>query len=80
MRLAIGSITLLCGLALLVSTRLERDRVPANFQRLALGIACLGAGTLAALPATLTWNIVSSVMSLVAILLIGSVVLENLRR
>lgn len=80
MRLAIGSITLLCGLALLVSTRFERDRVPANFRRLALGIAFLGAGTLAALPATLPWNVVSSVLSLAAIILIGSVVLENLRR
>lgn len=80
MRLIIGSITLLCGLALLVTTRVERDRVPANFGRLALGVVCLGGGTLAAIPVTLLWNVVSSMLSLAAIVLIGSVILENLRR
>lgn len=80
MRLWIGTITLVAGLMLLVTTRLEREHVPAWMPRVAIAVASLGAGTLASTRAGLAWSVSSMSFSLIAIILLVGVIRETLRR
>ena len=76
----VGLTTLIAGIALLVSSRLERGSVPSWLPRLAAAITALGLGALAATRTGLAWSIVSIVSSIVAIVLLMLVIRENLRR
>jgi hypothetical protein len=76
----VGIVTLAAGVALLVTTRLERAALPRWMPRLALGVSALGLATLAARQPGLAWSISAIAFSLVAIVLIVLVLLENLRR
>jgi hypothetical protein len=58
----------------------DRELVPAWVMRLAAGLTALGLSTLARTQEGLAWSISSICFSLIAIILIGSVVLEMLRR
>lgn len=80
MQTAIGAMLVCGGVLLWLASRRERLYVPANLPRLGIGIASLGAGSLALTQSGLAWYIASSCFSLIAIALIGSVALDNLRR
>lgn len=80
MPLWVGIVTLAAGVALLVTTRLERAALPRWMPRLALGVSALGLATLAARQPGLPWSVSAIAFSLVAIVLIVLVLLENLRR
>jgi len=73
-------VTLAAGLALLVSTRLERKLLPPWMPRLALGVSALGLATLAARQPGLAWSVSAISFSLVAIVLIVLVLADILRR
>jgi hypothetical protein len=80
MRLPLA-VTLMVGAALLwVASRRERSRVPSWVPVLAIAIAALGLGTLAATRPGLAWSISSICFSLIAIVLILVVIREILRR
>lgn len=80
MPLWVGVATLLAGLALLVTTRLERDALPRWMPRLATGVCALGLATLASRQPGLWWSLLAIALSLVAIVLIVLVLADNLRR
>lgn len=80
MPLWVGVVTLAAGLALLVSTRLERKLLPPWMPRLALGVCALGLATLAARQPGLSWSVSAIAFSLVAIVLIVLVLADILRR
>ena len=80
MTLWLGGITLVAGLLLLVSTRRERATLPDWFGRLPFGIIFLGLGTLLlSVPGTRS-SLLSAACSLVAIVILASVVWRILRR
>ena len=76
----VGVVTLVAGLALLVSTRVERQVLPPWMPRLAVAVCALGVATLAARQPGLGWSVSAIAFSLVAIVLIVLVLAENLRR
>jgi uncharacterized membrane protein YtjA (UPF0391 family) len=80
MRLWIGTITFVAGLILLVTSRIEREHVPAWMPRVALAVAALGTGTLASTRAGIAWSVSSMSFSLIAIVLLLGVIRETLRR
>ena len=80
MRLWIGIITLVAGLTLLVSTRVEREHVPRWMPRVALAVTSLGTGTIASTQPGIGWSVSSMSFSLIAIVLLLSVIRETLRR
>ena len=80
MQLWIGIFTFVAGAVLWYVSNRDRALVPPWIRRLALGITALGLGTLAATQPELWWKISSISFSLIAIILIGSVLLEHLRR
>jgi hypothetical protein len=80
MQLWIGIFTFVAGGVLWYVCNRDRALVPAWIRRLALGITALGLSTLAATQPELWWKISSISFSLIAIILIGSVLLEHLRR
>ena len=80
MPLWIGLVTVLIGLTLVVTSRLERDAVPAWLPRLAVAVTALGAGTLAATRPGMGWSLFSIAFSLVAIVLLVLVIRDTLRR
>lgn len=80
MGIGIGVVLVVGGLSLLAAARWEHQFVPRNLQRLGAGIAALGVSTLTMTRPGIAWQISSSCFSLIAIVLIGSVALENLRR
>ena len=80
MPLWIGLATLVIGLTLVVTSRLERDAVPPWLPRLALAVTALGVGTLASTRPGLAWSVSSISFSLVAIVLLLLVIRETLRR
>ena len=80
MSLWIGLVTLVIGLTLVVTSRLERDAVPAWLPRLAVAVASLGAGTLASTRPGVGWSFASIAFSLVAIVLLILVIRDTLRR
>ena len=76
----VGVVTLLAGLALLVTTRVERDALPRWMPRLATAVCALGLATLAARQAGLWWSVSAIAFSVVAIVLIVLVLADILRR
>ncbi len=80
MRLWIGIITFLVGVAVWYRTLRAPQRGPPWLPRLGLGTASLGISTLAMTQAGLAWTISSICFSIVAITLLGWVVVETLRR
>lgn len=80
MPLWIGLATLVIGLTLIVTSRMERDAVPVWLPRLAVAVTSLGAGTLAATRPGLAWSFTSIGCSLVAIVLLILVIRDTLRR
>ena len=80
MPLWIGLVTVVIGLTLLVTSRVQRDAVPPWLPRLALAVTALGVGTLAATRPGIAWSLSSISFSLVAIVLLVLVIRETLRR
>ena len=76
----VGLTTLLAGLALLVTTRLEREALPRWMPRLATGVCALGLATLAARQPGVWWSVSAIAFSLVAIVLIVLVLIDIARR
>jgi hypothetical protein len=76
----VGLVTLLAGIALLVTTRLERKALPRWMPRLATAVCALGLATLAARQPGLWWSVSAIAFSLVAIILLILVIADNLRR
>ncbi|HEU4565596.1 MAG TPA: hypothetical protein VFS05_13135 [Gemmatimonadaceae bacterium] len=79
MQLWLGIVTFVAGAVLWYVSNRERALVPPWVPRLAIGVTALGLSTLAAIQPALGWKIVSIVLSLAAIVLIISVLRENLR-
>ena len=80
MRLTLAG-TLIAGAILLyVAARRERSRVPNWVPTLAIAIGALGIGTAAASQPGVAWSISSICFSLIAIILIVTVIREMLRR
>jgi hypothetical protein len=80
MSLWIGFATIAIGLTLVVTSRLEREAVPAWLPRLAVAVTSLGAGTLASTRPGVGWSFASIGFSLVAIVLLLLVIRDTLRR
>jgi len=80
MRLWIGVVTLLVGLALLVTSRRERTAVPPWLPRLALAVTALGVATLAATRSGVSWSVSAISFSLIAIVLLVWVMVDMVRR
>jgi uncharacterized membrane protein HdeD (DUF308 family) len=80
MRLWIGIITLVAGLILLVSTRVEREHVPRWMPRVAIAVTALGTSTIASTQPGIGWSVSSMSFSLIAIVLLLGVIRETLRR
>ena len=80
MHFGIGVVTLVIGLTLIVTSRLERDAVPHWLPRLAVAVSALGAGTLASTRPGVAWSISSISFSLIAIILLVLVIRDTLRR
>jgi hypothetical protein len=79
-RVWIGAITLVGGLLLLATSRRERAAVPVWMPRLAAAVVSLGVSTLAATRPGIAWSISSISFSLIAIILLVWVIVDNLRR
>ena len=80
MRLWIGIVTFIVGVALWYRSQRVPARSPLWLGRLGLGTAALGMSTLAMTQPGLSWTISSICFSVVAIALLGWVVVETLRR
>ncbi len=80
MRTTIGLVLVAGALLLFVTTRRERADLPAWLPRLAPAIGLLGLSTLAAARESVPWSLVSIACSLVAIVLILSVLREIVKR
>ena len=76
----LGIVTFLAGGVLWYVANRERALVPRWLPRLAIGVASLGLSTLAFTQPGIAWSISSICFSLIAIVLIASVIRENLRR
>jgi hypothetical protein len=79
-RLWLGVVTFIAGGVLWYVANRDRELVPRWLPRLALGVASLGLGTLAFTQPGFWWSIGSICCSLVAIVLIFSVIRERLKR
>jgi hypothetical protein len=75
----VGIVTLGAGIALLITSRLERGLVPPWLPRLAAAITALGLGAVAATRGGLLWSVVSIAASIVAIALLLIVIRDNLK-
>jgi len=80
MRLWIGIATFLVGAGLLARSQRREAGAPRWLARLGLGTVALGLSTLAMTQPGMAWTISSICFSVVAIILIGWVVIETLRR
>ena len=80
MRLWLGIVTFLAGAALWQITGRQRGAHPAWVPRLALGLAALGLATLATTQPGLPWSISAICFGLIAVVLIGWALWDNLRR
>ena len=80
MRLWIGIITFVVGVALWYVSQRTPRRGPPWLGRLGLGAGALGISTLAMTQPGLSWTISSICFSVVAIALLGWVIVEALRR
>lgn len=80
MRLWIGILTFLLGAGIWARSEWRATAAPGWHARLGLGTAALGLSTLAMTQPGLSWIIASICFSLVAIILIGWVIVDTLRR
>ncbi len=80
MRLWIGIATFFAGAALWARSQWSAAAAPRWLARLGLGTAALGLSTLAMTQPGMAWTVSSICFSVVAIVLIGWVVVETLRR
>jgi hypothetical protein len=80
MRLWIGIVTFLVGVAIWYRKARAPARGPVWLGRLGLGTASLGLSTLAMTQSGMSWTISSICFSIVAITLLGWVVVETFRR
>ena len=80
MRFLIGAILFVAGVALFVSARREREHVLPGMPRLGVGVAALGFASMALALETFEWNIVSIVFGAIAVVLLLSVMVQQLRR
>ena len=80
MRLWIGILTFLLGAGLWGRSQWRTGPHPRWLAKLGIGTAALGLSTLSMTQAGLPWNVASICFSLIAIILIGWVVVETLRR
>ncbi|HUF29076.1 MAG TPA: hypothetical protein VMM77_00325 [Gemmatimonadaceae bacterium] len=80
MQLVLGVLTFVGGATLLYVANRDRDVVPPWVMRLALGLTALGLSTLTRTQDGVAWSISSICFSLIAIVLLASVILEVLRR
>ena len=80
MQLVLGVLTFVGGATLLYVASRDRELLPVWVMRLALGLTALGLSTLARTQQGLAWSISSICFSLIAIILLGSVLLEMLNR
>ena len=79
-RLWVGVITFIAGSLLWFAVQSEYLRGPRWLLRLGAGIGFLGLSTLLTTQTGLTWSLASIALSIVAIWLIVSVIIDNLRR
>ncbi|MBC7789543.1 MAG: hypothetical protein H7Z74_06335 [Anaerolineae bacterium] len=80
MQFWLGSFVFVAGAVLWYVSRREAVIVPPWMPRLGIAVTSLGLSTLAATQPTVAWKISSICFSLVAIILLISVIKENLRR
>lgn len=80
MRFLIGAVLFVAGVALFVSARRERDHVLPGMPRLGIGVAALGLASMTLTLGTFAWNIVSIVFGAIAVVLLLSVMIQQLRR
>ena len=80
MRLWIGILTFLLGAGICARSEWRKGPMPPWLGRLGLGTAALGLSTLAMTQPGLPWIISSICFSVVAIVLIGWVVVDTVRR
>ena len=80
MQLVLGVLTFVGGATLWYVANRDREFVPGWVSRLALGLTALGLSTLARTQEGLAWSISSICFSLIAIIMLATVVLEMLRR
>lgn len=76
----VGLLTLVGGIALWITSRRERGQLPAWFPRLSIGITSLGVSTLLLARGDTASSLLSAVFSLVAIVILASIVWRLLRR
>ena len=80
MRLWIGILTFLLGAGIWARSEWRENPAPGWVARLGLGTAALGLSTLAMTQPGLWWIIASICFSIVAIILIGWVITDTIRR
>lgn len=80
MQLVLGVLTFVGGATLWYVANRDRELLPEWVMRLALGLTALGLSTLARTQQGLAWSISSICFSLIAIIMLASVVLEMLRK
>ena len=80
MQLVLGVLTFVGGATLWYVANRDRELLPEWVMRLALGLTALGLSTLARTQQGLAWSTSSICFSLIAIIMLASVVLEMLRK
>ena len=80
MRFLIGAAVFVLGVALFISARRERADVIPGLPMLGAGVACLGLGSMTLTLGGFAWNIVSIVFGAVAVALLLTVLIRQLRR
>ena len=80
MRLWLGIVTFLAGAVLWQIARASRRTRPTWVPRLALWLASLGLATLATTQPGLPWSVSAMCFATIAVVLIGWVLWENVRR
>lgn len=80
MRLSLALLLIGGGLVLWLASQRERASVPPWMPRLALALGALGVSTLAATRPGVSWSISSICFSVIAIVLIATVLRDILRR
>ena len=76
----LGLVVHLAGTALLVAARLERAHLPPRLDRAGAGTMALGAAVLLHAHGGIEWDVASILLGIIAVSLLLSVVVGNLRR